>query len=88
MNSQKVVSAIGSEEWANEQLRFAIKVLKGKCGGRRWKGNLQVALMVRDRLWANGYTWQAARVDNWVHRLQPRKADSLPKSERERGIHP
>jgi len=80
----------GSVPWANEQLRFAVRVLKGQCGGskERWTGNLQVALMVRDRLWACGFWWQADRVDNWVHRLQPKKADSLPKSERERGVLP
>lgn len=80
MNEQIYVE-FGSKEWANEQLRFSIKVLKGECGGSNWKSNLATALFVRDRLWAFGYTWQAARVDNWIHRLQPRKADSLKKEE-------
>ena len=79
-------AAWGSMEWANEQLRFAIKVLRGRSCGHNWAANLQLALLVRDRLWANGFPWQADRVDNWIHRLQPRKADSLQKSERERGI--
>lgn len=75
--SQKSISEFGSKEWANEQLRFAIKVLKGKCGGSRWKGNLQLALIVKDRLLVRGYTWQAERIENWIHRLQRARADSL-----------
>ena len=70
------LSKYGSVQWANEQLRFAIKVLQGKSCGRNWKGNLQVALMVRDRLYAARFLWQAERIDNWIHRLQPRKVDS------------
>ena len=75
-----------SKEWANEQLRFTILVLKGECGGHRWKGNLQIALYVKEGLLEHGYTWQAERVENWIHRLQPRKVDSLQK-EKERDIH-
>lgn len=75
-----------SKEWANSQLRFAIVVLKGHCGGHRWKGNLQIALYVKEGLLEHGFTWQAERVENWIHRLQPRKADSLQK-EKERGLH-
>ena len=78
------VSEWGSRDWANEQLRFAIKVLQGKCGGARWKGNLQLALIVKDRLLERGFTWQAERVENWIHRLQPRKVDSLEGDEGER----
>jgi hypothetical protein len=80
-------AAWGSMEWANEQLKFAIRVLKGSCGGSRWDGNLQLALMIKDRLLEYGFVWQAERIENWIHRLQPRKADSLLESERERGIH-
>jgi hypothetical protein len=80
-------SYFGSVRWANDQLRFAIRVLRGQCGGKRWERNLVTALYLRDRLWAFGYTWQADRVDNWIHRLQPRKADSLHEGEGERGSH-
>jgi len=68
--SPKPISEYGSVDWANEQLRFTIKVLKGRCGGHRWKGNLQLALIIKDRLLARGYTWQAERIENWIHRLQ------------------
>jgi hypothetical protein len=77
-----------SKEWANSQLRFAILVLKGECGGHRWKGNLQVALHVKEGLLEHGFTWQAERIENWIHRLQPlkREVDSLQK-EKKRGLH-
>lgn len=83
MKNSMGYSEYGSKEWANEQLRFAILVLKGQCGGKRWKGNLQIALLVKEGLLEHGFVWQAARVENWIHRLQPRKADSL-KDEGER----
>jgi len=70
------ISEWGSREWANDQLRFAIRVLKGECGGARWKGNLQLALMIKERLLEYGFVWQASRLENWIHRLQPRKVDS------------
>jgi hypothetical protein len=73
---------IGSRDWANSQLRFVIAVLQDRVFRATWKGKLQMALIVRDRLLEYGFTWQAARVDNWIHRLQPRRADL---SEREEG---
>jgi len=76
VSSQRTFSPWGSMGWANEQLRFAIRVLKGECGGSRWKGNLQLALIIEDRLLFYGFFWQASRVENWIHRLQPHKADS------------
>jgi hypothetical protein len=77
LSSERTCSLWGSREWANEQLRFAIRVLKGEACGSRWKGRLQLALMVKDRLLANGFVWQAARIENFIHRLQPCRADSL-----------
>ena len=71
----KGFSEWGSREWANEQLKFAIKVLKGECGGSVWKNNVALALYIRDRLWSMGWRWQADRVDNWVHRLDPKRRD-------------
>ena len=74
----------GTKERANFQLRIAIRVLKGECGGKNWKGNLNVALNVKEDLLARGFTWQAKRVDYWIHRLQPRRgeADSQKGGER------
>jgi hypothetical protein len=66
---------IGSPEWANRQLRFAIAILQGHICGSSWKGRLQLALIVKERLREYGYSWHAERVDNWIHRCQPRAQD-------------
>ena len=55
---------------ANEKLRFAIATLRGEIEGSIWKRRLQTALIIKDELLAAGYTWQAARIDNWIHRLE------------------
>ena len=79
-----ILVPFGSREWANDQLRFAIGVLKGQRVGSRWPGRVQIALLVRDRLLEYGWTWQAERVENWIHRcLQPCRADPR---ERQGGI--
>ena len=74
---------IGTKERANFQLRMVIRILKGQCGGKNWKGNLNVALNVKEDLLARGFPWQAKRIDFWIHRLQPRKADSQKGRRRE-----
>ena len=60
---------------ANRKLCFAIATLQGKYEKGIWKRKLTAALIVKSDLLANGYKWQADRIDNWIHRLQP-KADS------------
>jgi hypothetical protein len=82
------VEGFYSKAWANEQLRFAIAVLQGKIEspildpyGFAWKRRLQTVLIVKEALIEHGFTWQASRIDNWIHRLQPRKAD-LEREER------
>lgn len=62
---------------ANRKLRFAIATLQGKVESSIWKRRLQTALIVKDDLLANGYVWQAERIDNWIHRLAPRSGDSV-----------
>jgi len=76
---KELKSYFGSKPWANEQLRYAIRVLKGEAGSsgcRVWNGNLFLALYLKDRLLELGFPWQAARIENWIHRLQPSRADS------------
>jgi hypothetical protein len=63
----------GSLEWANAELRFCIATLKGEVETSSWKHRLQTVLVVKGYLLEYGYTWQAARIDNWIHRLQPRR---------------
>lgn len=74
---------IGTKERANFQLRVVIRVLKGQCGGKNWNSSLQIALDVKEDLLERGFPWQAKQIDHWIHRLQPRKADSLKGEERE-----
>ena len=69
-------------EDANRKLRFAIATLQGKVESSIWKRRLQTALICRDELLEHGFKWQSERIDNWIHRLQPRKAD-LEREERE-----
>jgi len=36
-----------------------------------------MALIMKKRLLDHGYEWHAERIDNWIHRVQPRRADLL-----------
>jgi len=73
-----MTSRYTDKNWANRKLRFAIATLQGKYEIGIWKRRLQTALTVKDQLLEAGYVWQAQRIDNWIHRLQPsiKKADS------------
>jgi len=73
----------GTKERANYQLRVVIRVLKGRCGGKNWKGNLNVALNVKEDLLARGFPWQAKRIDYWIHRLQASQGLTLRRGGRE-----
>lgn len=64
------LSAYGSKEWANEQLSFAIQVLKGRRVGSRPKGRLHIALIVKERLEQLGFWWQAQMLEIWILRFQ------------------
>jgi hypothetical protein len=81
------MAKIGSQDWADSQLRFIIAILQGKICQQSWKGKLQLALIAKQRLLDYGFLWHARRVDNWIHRYTPKLAQ-LPKgddlSERER----
>jgi len=73
-----ISSSHTDKAWANRKLRFAIATLQGKYECITvWKRPLQTVLIVKEELLAAGYVWQAERIDNWIHRLQPRKADSV-----------
>jgi len=75
----------GSPEWADATLRFAIRDLQGKNGCKsRWKGRLQMALIMKKRLLDCGYEWHAERIDNWIHRVVQLGGTELT-SQRERG---
>jgi len=60
----------GTKEWANNQLRYAIRVLKGRAFRSTPEGRIEVALFIKRRLERYGFWWQAKEVDGWVHRYQ------------------
>jgi hypothetical protein len=62
---------VGSKKWADKQLSFSIRILQGHICRSSWKGRLNLALIVKERLLEHGYSWHAERVDNWIHRCQP-----------------
>jgi len=72
-SSGPLLSDFYNIDWANRKLRFAIASLQGKVESSIWKRRLQTALIVRDELLEHGYKWQAERIDNWIHRLQPKE---------------
>ena len=77
-----------SKEWANNQLKIAIEFLKEGAkseGFWLWNQRLGVVILIKTELEFRGFKWQVARIDNWIHRLQPRKADL--DRERERRAH-
>ena len=67
MNTQRVLSEWGSKEWANDQLRFAIRVLKGEIVGSSDKGRIQIAILIQDRLSQAGFWWQHRILDHHLH---------------------
>jgi len=72
MSSQ--TSYYGSKEWANQTLRNVISDLKEgatSCDHWLWRQRLSLALIYKKELLEEGFPWQAARIDNWIHRLQP-----------------
>ena len=62
-----------SKDWANEQLKFAIAVLDGKIVKSLPPGRIQIALLIRDRLRAEGFWWQAKTLEFHLHRFQGRQ---------------
>jgi len=80
-----IAMPLGSVAWANQTLKNCIADLKEGAkseGSWLWNQRLSVVLIYKQELEDAGYPWQAQRVENWIHRLQPRKADL---EERERG---
>jgi hypothetical protein len=84
-SSDKYVYSVA---WANDQLRIAIEFLKEGAkseGFWLWNQRLCVVILIKTELEGHGFKWQAVRIENWIHRLQPRKADL--DRERERRAH-
>ena len=60
---------IGSNEWANGQVRYVIAELKASYFKSLfvWGHCLRLVLLVKDELLEYGFTWQAKVVDHWIH---------------------
>jgi hypothetical protein len=61
-----------SKEWANNQLEIAIEFLKEGAkseGFWLWNQRLAIALIYKKELLEAGFTWQAERIDNHIHRI-------------------
>jgi len=69
----------GSKEWANDQLRFAIKIVDDRLPGYdcRPSGRLADALAIKDRLKDHGFTWQANILSHHIHRAQKRSRKTI-----------
>lgn len=68
---------MADKSWANDSLRLGIRILKGevvKC--QNDEELLQVVLVIKENLQTFGFPWQAARLDNHIHRWQARRARS------------
>ncbi|VVB85432.1 Uncharacterised protein [uncultured archaeon] len=65
-----------SKEWANSQLRFGIKLLKGQGCSQDIERAISDAVSIRWALANAGYWWQAKRLDNWIN-LTRKKGDFL-----------
>ncbi len=55
---------------ANEILRYAIGVLKGRYIVSKVAGRIQIALILKKELEDQGKGWQAEILNAWIHRAQ------------------
>jgi hypothetical protein len=63
----------GSKDWANWELRFAIKVLNGRAfKTRKLTDFLACALDIKAYLEEEGFWWQAKILDHHIHLWQAR----------------
>jgi hypothetical protein len=72
-----------SKEWANEQLKVANEFLKEGFQSEKfwlWNQRLAAAIIIKTELQGRGWIWQAARINNQIHRYQG-KINRLRKKE-------
>ena len=62
-----------SKEWANSQLRFGIKLLKGQVCSQNLERAISDAVSIRWALANAGFWWQAKRLDNWINRARQKE---------------
>jgi hypothetical protein len=74
----------GSKEWANDELRFAIKVLRFDVfKSRKLTDYLATALDIKATLEEYGFWWQARILDHHIHLWQAKHRDVLKELKKE-----
>ena len=68
----------GSKEWANDELRFGIRIINGDIvKTRKLTDLLAIALDVKSWLEREGFWWQAKTLDHHIHLWQAKHRKEL-----------
>jgi hypothetical protein len=67
---------------ATEILRYCIALTQGKALNTSFNNALYILIGLKEDLAKNGFWWQAARVNNWIHRFQGNKGFLQPSEAR------
>jgi hypothetical protein len=77
----------GSKDWANQELRYAIKVLRFEAfRSRKLTDYLALALDIKGWLEDEGFWWQARTLDYHIHLWQAKHREALGELRREAGL--
>jgi hypothetical protein len=62
----------GNKTWANNQLKYGIRLLQNDpaCGGGPFSGALALAISIKQSLAFVGWIWQAERLENWINKAR------------------
>ena len=82
-NSDPCVFDASMKDWANEQLKFGISLLRGKFSSFAFTQALSDAIGVRDRLRGRGAVWQADKLTIWINKAR-KEGDFLPLNDKPR----
>lgn len=69
-NNVSFTQKVKSKKWANNTLRYAIRCLRGENIVSLLPGRIAIALLLKERLVSEGFTWQAKVLNFWIHRAQ------------------
>ena len=69
-------SRLLDKDYANFCLKYGVEVLKGYgVIARNFWARKQVALAIKENLELFGWTWQAERLENWIHFFEREQKD-------------
>jgi hypothetical protein len=74
---------IYDKNWANGYFRQSIQFLKEGSkseGFWLWNQRLAAALLLKKELEEKGFLWQSRRIENHIHRLQPKGLSNVQKN--------